>query len=110
MSDSAPDAAPVNRRELEQRIIARARTDSAFKQELLRNPTETVFKELGIEHRPSGLKFQVVEETPETLYLVLPIGHDKISELASPEGVLSNKELAAPRRSRRVLIMKCEDV
>jgi hypothetical protein len=104
-----PDPAPINRRDLEARIIARARRDTAFRQELLKSPTETILRELGIEHPPRALKFQVLEETPETLYLVLPISQEKIRELAGFEGVLLNQELELAQRSRRVVIMKCED-
>lgn len=39
---------PLNRRDLEDRIVAKAQADEGFKQELLRNPTDTIVKEIGL--------------------------------------------------------------
>ena len=61
----------MNRRELEENLIARAWQDAAFKQELLSNPKETLEKE-GVK-LPANIEVRVVEETPTTLYLVIPI-------------------------------------
>jgi hypothetical protein len=103
------DPFPVNRRDLETRIAEKARQDEAFKQELLNKPTETILKELGIEHTPAGLRFHVLEETPESVYLVLPMSHEKLSELAGHEKPVTNRELRRTRLARRVIVMKCED-
>jgi hypothetical protein len=103
------DSTPINRRDLEARIVGRAQQDEAFRQELLRSPTETILKELGLEHTPAGLNFQVLEETPEKLYLVLPLSRERISELAGHERPITDRELQRARRTTRVVIMKCED-
>jgi len=61
----------MNRKELEKNLIFRAWKDAAFKQELLTNPKTTLEKE-GIK-LPVNIEVMVVEETPTTLYLVIPI-------------------------------------
>jgi hypothetical protein len=52
-------------------VIERATRDPQFRQELLRDPRETVEQELGV-RLPASVELRVVEETPSTLYLVLP--------------------------------------
>lgn len=61
----------MNRKELEENLIFRAWKDVSFKQELLSNPKATLEKE-GIK-LPLNIEVRVVEETPTTLYLVIPI-------------------------------------
>jgi hypothetical protein len=65
------DQSTSSRESVTSRIVDRATRDPQFRQELLRNPTETVEQELGV-RLPAGMEIQVVEETPSTLYLVLP--------------------------------------
>ena len=64
-----------NQREsIESKIIARALKDEAFKQELLNNSTVAkvaIEKELG-EMLPEGFSINVVQESPNTAYIVLP--------------------------------------
>lgn len=76
---------PKGRQELQSRIVAKARQDQAFKQALLANPTETILKELGLEELPEHPSFQVLEETPDTLYLVLPLTSEQRVALAEGE-------------------------
>ena len=52
-------------------VIERATRDSQFRQELLRDPNGTLERELGV-NIAAGVEIRVVEETPSTLYLVLP--------------------------------------
>jgi hypothetical protein len=52
-------------------VIERATRDPQFRQELLQNPKETLERELGV-RLPAGIEIRVVEETPSTLYLILP--------------------------------------
>ncbi len=59
------------RRELEEKLIARAWQDTAFKQELLSNPRATLEKE-GIK-LSANIEVRVFEETPTTLYMIIPI-------------------------------------
>jgi Nitrile hydratase, alpha chain len=65
------DGPTSNRDTVTSRVIERATRDPQFRQELLRDPKETVEQELGV-RIPDGTEIRVVEETPSTLYLVLP--------------------------------------
>src|SRR5262245_58811204 len=62
--------------DLTTQLIARAWKDEAFKQELLRDPTAVVERELRRQdpdaRLPEQVQRQVLEETPTTRYLVLP--------------------------------------
>ncbi len=91
---------PVTRRELEGRLIARAWKDEAFKQELLRDPKAVVEREAARlrpgASLPADLEVQVVEETPTTLFLVLPA-----SPVARPGGDLSDADLEQVARGKR---------
>jgi hypothetical protein len=62
---------PTSRHEFELELIAKAWKDEAFKQELITNPKEVYARELG-QQMPENLEIQVMEETPNTLYLVIP--------------------------------------
>lgn len=61
------------RQEQETQIIAKAWQDEAFKQELLSNPKGTIIRELGLQNVPDNVQFEVLEENPNTLYIVLPM-------------------------------------
>ncbi|WP_051261226.1 NHLP leader peptide family RiPP precursor [Desulfovibrio inopinatus] len=54
------------------KIVTKAQQDATFKQELLNDPKSTLEKEFGMS-LPSGLEIDVVEETPQKVFLVLPI-------------------------------------
>jgi Nitrile hydratase, alpha chain len=60
-----------SRQDLESQLIVRTLKDAAFKQALLANPTEVVDRELG-NSLANGTEIQILEETPSTLYFVLP--------------------------------------
>lgn len=60
----------MNRKELENKIIARAWQDESFKEELLSNP-KAAFERESIE-LPESIELRVVEENANTLYFVLP--------------------------------------
>ncbi|MCK6625836.1 MAG: NHLP leader peptide family RiPP precursor [Anaerolineae bacterium] len=68
-----------SRRDAEAKLIAKAQADQAFRQALLNNPKATIETELGA-IMPEGLQVKVVEETSNTLYLVLPAVEDQLSE------------------------------
>ncbi|MBN3880132.1 MULTISPECIES: NHLP leader peptide family RiPP precursor [unclassified Nostoc] len=62
------------RQDVETQIIARALKDDSFKQQLLNNPDVAkaeIEKALG-QKVPSDFKVQVLQETQNTAYLVLP--------------------------------------
>ncbi|NJP11904.1 MAG: NHLP leader peptide family natural product precursor [Leptolyngbyaceae cyanobacterium RU_5_1] len=87
------DATPRNRKELQAHIIAKAKKDDAFRQALLDHPTETIAQEMGWTYVPDGPQFQVLEETADTFYLVLPIKRDQAIALTGEAGELSDEEL-----------------
>ena len=60
------------RQQLEAQLIDRAMQDETFRQELVRDPGGVVARELGMEQLPEHIQVQVLEESPTTVYLVLP--------------------------------------
>ena len=69
---------PKTRKDLEAEIIAKAWEDEQFRQELLSNPKEAIAKTLGAK-LAENLEIRVVQETPNNLYLVLPVKPDRAS-------------------------------
>jgi hypothetical protein len=69
MSEQQPKR--LSRHEFETEIIAKVWKDNAFKQELLSNPKAVYSRELQQE-LPDGLEIKILEETSNTLYLVIP--------------------------------------
>ena len=65
----AEQARPT-RRDMEADIIARALKDEGFARELRADPRAAIGREVG--KLPEGIEVKLVEETPDTLYLVLP--------------------------------------
>jgi hypothetical protein len=63
---------PKTRKDLEAKIIAKAWEDEVFRQELLSNPSKAIAKTLGAK-LAENLEIRVVQETPNNLYLVLPV-------------------------------------
>ena len=61
------------RNELEAKVIAKAWQDEEFKQELLNQPRATIIREWGLEDIPDNVDIKVIEENPNTLYMVLPM-------------------------------------
>lgn len=70
-------------------LIAKAWTDEEFKQELLSDPKGVIERELGTE-LADDVEIQVIEETPTTFYLSIPV-----KPSAGVEGELSDEELEA---------------
>lgn len=66
---------PKTGKDLEAEIIAKAWEDERFRQELLSNPKKAIAKRLGAKLTES-LEVRVVQETPNNLYLVLPVKPD----------------------------------
>ncbi|MEG4031678.1 MULTISPECIES: NHLP leader peptide family RiPP precursor [unclassified Microcoleus] len=69
------------RQELEAQCIAKAWEDDKFKQELLSNPKAVFGKAMGSPF-PNNVDLQVLEETPNTYYLVIPKNPDVSEELS----------------------------
>ena len=82
------EAAGSARAEMESRIVQRSIEDDAFRQKLIEDPKGAVEQELGSQ-LPEGVRVEAVEETADTIYLVLPS-----TPMASGEGgALSDQEL-----------------
>ncbi|MEH1910889.1 MAG: NHLP leader peptide family RiPP precursor [Nostoc sp.] len=73
----------ITRKEIEEQLIVRAWQDESFKQELLSNPKAAIAKE-GI-NLPESIEIRIVEETPNTFCLVLPIKPSESEELSDAE-------------------------
>ena len=83
------EATGGGRAEMERKLIQRSFEDLSFRQRLLADPKAAIEQELGTK-LPESIEVTVVEESAETIYLVLPS--------ASPVGQggeLSDQELDA---------------
>jgi hypothetical protein len=69
MSEAA--AGGGGRAEMERRLVQRSLEDEDFRQRLLDDPKAAVEQELGT-RLPESIEVRVVEESPQTIYLVLP--------------------------------------
>jgi hypothetical protein len=65
------DHVGASRRDVEDRLIEKARRDEEFHRALRADPKGTLGRELGVTI-PEGITVTVVEETPTSYYLVLP--------------------------------------
>ena len=78
------------RAEMERRIVQRSIEDDAFRQRLIEDPKGALEQELGA-RLPKEVRVVVVEETADTIYLVLPS-----TPMAGAEGgELSEQELGS---------------
>lgn len=77
--------------EFEQKLIQRAWEDQTFKQELLSNPKAVYAKESG-EELPKDMEIEVIQETANKVYLVLPTNPVTAN---TSEGELSEEALEA---------------
>jgi hypothetical protein len=68
---SQASAGGSGRAEMERRLVQRSMEDEDFRQRLLDDPKGTVEQELGTQ-LPEGIEVRVVEESAQTIYLVLP--------------------------------------
>jgi hypothetical protein len=74
--------------EMERRLIEKSLQDEAFRQRLIEDPKGAVEQELGA-RLPEEVRVVTVEETQDTIYLVLPS-----TPMAGAEGVeLSDQQL-----------------
>ena len=77
-----------SRAEIERRLIERSLADDSLRQRLLEDPKAAVEQELGT-RLPEEVRVETVEETAETIYLVLPS-----TSMTGDEGVeLSDQQL-----------------
>jgi hypothetical protein len=61
----------LDRAEMERRLVERSLKDDAFRRRLLEDPRAAVEEELGT-RLPEGVQVRAVEESADTIYLVLP--------------------------------------
>jgi hypothetical protein len=78
------------RAEMERRLVEKSLEDESFRQRLLEDPKGAVEQELGT-RLPEEVRVVAVEETADTIYLVLP----SASAIAGEGGELSDRELKA---------------
>ena len=74
------------RKQLEEKLIAKAMKDETFRKNLLENPKAAIEEETGIK-LPESINLKVVEENPSTFYLILPpkINPETEDELSEAE-------------------------
>ena len=83
------EAAGGGRAEVERRIVQRSLEDDSLRQKLLADPRAALEEELGT-RLPEEVRVVAVEETADTIYLVLPSASS-----AGEGGELSDQELEA---------------
>lgn len=79
-----------SRAEWERRLIERSLEDEEFRQRLLDDPRAVLEQELG-SVLPEGVNVRVVQESQDTIYLVLP----STSAVVGQGGELSDQDLEA---------------
>jgi Nitrile hydratase, alpha chain len=77
-----------DRQEMERRLIEKSIEDESFRQRLIEDPKGAVEQELGA-RLPEGVRVVTVEETQDTIYLVLP----STPMTGAEGGALSDREL-----------------
>jgi hypothetical protein len=73
------ETAPSSRHEVEAKIIARAWADEAFRERLKADPRAAIADETAITV-PESISIEVLEETPEKAYLVIPSDRVAVSD------------------------------
>ena len=77
------------RAEVERRLVQRSLQDEEFRQRLLDDPKGTLEQELGT-RLPEGVVVRVVQESAQSIYLVLPF-----ASAVGEGGEVSDRELEA---------------
>ena len=90
MTEATGGGGGGSRAEMERRLIQRSLEDEAFRQRLLAEPRAAIEQELG-SRLPESVEVRVVEESADTIYLVLP----SASPVGQAGGELSDQELDA---------------
>ena len=80
------------RAEMERRLLQRSLRDEDFRRRLLDDPEATIERELGV-RLPEEVRVVAVEETPETIYLVLPPSATAGAQEEAYGGALSEVQL-----------------
>ena len=69
----------MQRRDYEAKIVARAWADEGFRERLKADPRAAVVEETGITV-PESIQIEVLEETPDKAYLVIPANRVRVSD------------------------------
>jgi hypothetical protein len=69
---SQASAGGGKRAEIERTLVQRSLQDEDFRRRLLDDPKAAVGQELGTQLPEGGVEVRVLEENPQTIYLVLP--------------------------------------
>jgi hypothetical protein len=84
----------------EQKLIEKAMKDESFRKQLIENPGATIEAETGVKI-PELVKLKVLEEDPNTVYLILPQNPVQntemelsVAELESVAGGISAEDVA----------------
>ena len=77
------------RKQLEKHLIEKAVKDPVFRQQLIEHPKETIERSAGIQ-LPGSVQITVLEEGPQTAYLIIPP-----SEKETETNELTEQELTA---------------
>ncbi len=72
MTENTQPSEGMTRADFEAQLVAKAWQDENFKRELLNNPKAVFEREIG-QKAPESFEVTVVEETPNHLYMVLPV-------------------------------------
>jgi Nitrile hydratase, alpha chain len=90
------EAAAPTRDELEAQIVARAWADDGFRERLRTDPHGAVAEVTGVSV-PESIEIEVLEETPEKGYLVIPLNRVEISDeqLEVAGGAYANPDACA---------------
>jgi len=80
-----------SRSSITEQIIKKAWMDAAFRSQLLRDPKSAIEEVFGV-NIPAGIRINVVEETPDTVYLVLPVNPAEKSTLMLTDSVGTAEE------------------
>ena len=85
----------AGRAEMERRLIERSLQDDVFRQQLLADPKAIIEREIGTQ-LPEEVRVVAVEETADTIYLVLPS-----TSPVGEGGELADQDLEAVSGRRR---------
>ena len=108
MSDKqpAPERPPMSRRELEEKIVARAWTDEEFRRKFVTDPKAQFEEHLGTK-LPEAFKLTVHEETPDSLHFVIPMKPaGNLDELSDED--LENVVCKGGNQGRVCQVLQCD--
>ncbi len=67
------------RSDLEAKVVARAQADDGFRERLKADPRSAIAEETGVS-MPESMQIEVLEETPEKAYLVIPATRARVRD------------------------------